>query len=127
MCFAIGRHFGLNFRGGRMAEEGPNFDLCFESSNDDSIFITKEPSQNRVRNRNLHDEGIVGLNLESLMDTSSESAIESVENFQLDVEDEPGSVLEVDIPKENNVQNDNLDREIYKHEVEEISDDDGYV
>ena len=56
------------------------------------------------------------------MDTSSDNAIESEENFRLDGGEEPTSVLEVDIPEGINKENEVQSSEVYNPEVEDISE-----
>ena len=51
------------------------------------------------------------------MDTSSDNAIESEENFRLDGGEEPTSVLEVDIPEGINKENEVQSSEVYNPEV----------
>ena len=108
-----------------MEGDVPNFDLNLYSSDDDSTFITLEPSQRRPPCRNVYNDAVAGLDLESLMNSSTDSAIESVENFRIDgEEDEHVSVLGVEMPQGNNEEKDKQESEVYQPEVEDVSDDD---
>ena len=52
-----------------------------DDSNGDDLFITQEPSQKTSNKRNLHDEPIMDLDIENLLNSSTDSAVGSVEEI----------------------------------------------
>ena len=69
-----------------MLEERPNFEVRLVSDTDsdgESLFITQGPSQLQVRNNEniVHNRPVEGLDLENLLETSNDSAIESIKGI----------------------------------------------
>ena len=91
-----------------------NFDLKLSDSSSDSIFITQEPSQKQIDKIDALNEAQSDVDLEFLMNSSKDSAIESDSSVMkvMDLKDmeSPTSVKNV---------------EKYSPEVENISMDEG--
>ena len=67
------------FRSGNMADD-PNFDIGLDSDSDESLFITKQPSQARINND--LDQSVEDIDLENILKSTKDSAFNGDSSFK---------------------------------------------